>query len=209
MLTKSILLLGPTGAGKSPLGDQIEKNGIKGKKCFHFDFGHELRSIAERDHPPEGFGERDFFFIRDVLEKGLLLDNEYFHIAEKIVRHFLLRNDFREDTVLVLNGLPRHVDQAQDMSGIVSVRSVIVLECTSEEVYRRINRNAGGDRTGRSDDSIDMISRKLEIFEARTAPLLGYYSDRGAAIVRLRITETSEPENSYEAFIAAFAGLSF
>jgi len=209
MLTKSILLLGPTGAGKSPLGDQIEKNGIKGGKCFHFDFGHELRSIAEREHPPEGFGEKDFSFIRDVLEKGLLLDNEHFHIAEKIVRHFLQRNDFREDTVLVLNGLPRHVGQAQDMSGIVSVRSVLVLECTSEEVYKRINRNAGGDRTGRSDDSIDMISRKLEIFKARTAPLIEYYSNRDAAIVKIRTAETSTPENSYEAFIASYAGLPF
>ena len=209
MLTKAILLLGPTGAGKSPLGNQIEKNGIKGKKCYHFDFGHELRSIAERDHAPEGFGGKDFPFIRDVLEKGLLLDNEHFHIAEKIIHHFLRRNDFKEDTILILNGLPRHVGQAQDMSGIVSVRSLVVLECTSEEVHRRINRNAGGDRTDRSDDSIDMISRKLEIFEARTAPLIAYYSQRDADIVTIRSTETSTPENSYEAFIAAYAGLSF
>jgi len=206
MLTKSILLLGPTGAGKSPLGDQIEKNGIKGKKCFHFDFGHELRSIAELELPPYGFQEKDLFFIRDVLEKGLLLENEHFHVAEKIVRYFLRRNEFREDTVLILNGLPRHVGQAQDMSGIVSVRSLVVLECAAEEVHKRINRNAGGDRTGRSDDSIDMISRKLEIFEARTAPLIEYYSKRDADIVKVKTTETSTPESAYSAFLTAFAG---
>ncbi len=55
MLTNSILLLGPTGAGKSPLGNQMEQNGIRGKRCFHFDFGHELRSIAEHNLQPEGF----------------------------------------------------------------------------------------------------------------------------------------------------------
>jgi adenylate kinase family enzyme len=95
------------------------------------------------------------------------------------------------------------------MSGIVSVRSVVVLECTSEEVHKRINRNAGGDRTVRSDDSLDMISRKLDIFDARTAPLIAYYSKRDADIVTIRTTETSTPENSYEAFSAAYAGLPF
>ena len=206
MLTKSILLLGPTGAGKSPLGDQIEKNGIKGKKCFHFDFGHELRSIAELELPPDGFQEKDLFFIRDVLEEGLLLENEHFHVAEKIVLYFLRRNEFREDTVLILNGLPRHVDQAQDMSGIVSVKGLVVLECASDEVHKRINRNAGGDRTGRSDDSIDMVSKKLEIFEARTAPLIEYYSDIGCDILKVRITAASTPENVYHALISAYCG---
>jgi len=209
MLTEAILLLGPTGAGKSPLGDQIEKNGIKGKKCFHFDFGHELRSIAELKLPPDGFQENDLFFIRDVLEKGLLLENEHFHVAEKIVRYFLRRNEFRKDTVLILNGLPRHADQARDMSGIVSVRSLVVLDCSPEEVYRRIEQNTGGDRTNRSDDTVDMISRKLEIFKARTAPLIEYYSNRDADIIKIRITETSTPENSYEAFIASYLGSPF
>lgn len=207
MLTSSILLLGPTGAGKSPLGDQIEKNGIQGKRCFHFDFGHELRSIAELERLPDGFQEKDLSFIRDVLEKGLLLENEHFHVAEKIVRLFLRRNDFREDTLLILNGLPRHVDQARDMSGIVSVRGLVVLDCAPEEVYKRIDQNSGGDRTGRSDDSLDMISRKLDIFRARTAPLIEYYSNRDAAVVKIRITGISTPESAYRALIAAYAGL--
>jgi adenylate kinase len=206
MLTKSILLLGPTGAGKSPLGDQIEKNGIKGERCFHFDFGHELRSIAELELLPDGFQENDLFFIRDVLEKGLLLENEHFHVAEKIVRYFLKRNEFSGSNVLILNGLPRHVDQAGDMSGIVSVKSLVVLDCTPEDVYKRIEQNTGGDRTDRIDDSIDMIGKKLEIFSARTAPLIKYYSKRDADIIKIRITETSTPESSYEALTSAFCG---
>lgn len=31
MKARSILLLGPTGAGKSPLGDQIQEKGMGGK----------------------------------------------------------------------------------------------------------------------------------------------------------------------------------
>jgi adenylate kinase family enzyme len=203
MLTRSILLLGPTGAGKSPLGDQIEKKGLRGKRCFHFDFGNELRGIAGLELPPEGFENKDLSFIRDVLKKGLLLENEHFHIAEKIVHYFMLRNDFREEDVLVLNGLPRHVDQANDMSGTVEIRSLIVLECGPEEVYSRIEKNTGMDRTGRIDDGTDMIRKKIDIFNARTAPLIEHYSNMGCDILRVRITAALTPEGAYDAFIDA------
>ena len=203
MLTRSILLLGPTGAGKSPLGDQIEKKGLRGKRCFHFDFGHELRCIAKLDLPPEGFLEKDLLFIRDVLDKGLLLENEHFHIARKIVHYFIGRNDFRGDALLILNGLPRHTDQAHDMAGIADVRSLVVLDCGPEEVYSRIEKNTGTDRTGRVDDGIAMIRKKLDIFNARTAPLIAHYSNMGCDILKVRITAALTPEGTYEAFVEA------
>jgi len=76
------------------------------------------------------------------------------------------------------------VEQAKDMSGIVSVESLIVLECESKEVYKRIEQNIGRDRTGRIDDSLDMVRRKLEIFKARSVPLINYYANR--AVISLR-----------------------
>lgn len=198
--------MGPTGAGKSPLGNEIEQNGLRGKRCFHFDFGHELRSTAELALPPEGFQEEDLSFIKDVLDKGFLLENEHFHIAEKIVQYFFRRNDVMEEDVLILNGLPRHTDQAKDMSGIVAVTSLVVLTCGPEEIYKRIELNSGRDRTGRADDSLDMIRNKLEIFNARTAPLIEYYSKKGCDILKVRITAASPPEDTYKAFIAGYGG---
>jgi adenylate kinase len=206
MPARAILLLGPTGVGKTPLGNLIEHNGIRGNRCFHFDFGHELRNIAELALPPDGFREDDLSFIREVLDKGLLLENEHFHIAEKIMHHFLRRNDVRDEDILVLNGLPRHTDQAKDMRGIVDVKSVVLLTCGPDEVYKRIELNSGRDRTGRLDDSLDMIRNKLEIFKARTAPLIEYYSTIGAEVLMLSISAASTPEDTYKAFIAESGG---
>jgi len=206
MPRSAILLLGPTGAGKSPLGNQLERNGIRGKRCFHFDFGHELRSIAEYSLPPEGFREEELSFIKDVLDKGLLLENEHFHIAEKIVHYFLRRNDVGEEDILILNGLPRHTDQARDMGGIVDVKHIVLLMCEPEEAYKRIELNSGGDRTGRLDDSLGMIRKKLEIFRARTSPLIEYYLNMDCEILEIGITAVTTPEETYTAFIASCAG---
>ena len=119
-MMQAILLLGPTGAGKSPLGDEIQNKGIAGRRCFHFDFGHELRSIAELDLPPEGFQEKELLFIRDVLEKGLLLENEHFPIAAKIVRRFQARNNFSEGDSLILKrpAEARRAGKGLKLSGI-------------------------------------------------------------------------------------------
>lgn len=176
-----------------------------GERCFHFDFGHELRGIAGLNLPPEGFLEKDLLFIRDVLEKGLLLENEHFHIAEKIIRYFMRRNDFREEDVLILNGLPRHEDQALDMAGIVEVRGLVVLECGPEEVYSRIQKNTGMDRTGRVDDGTAMIRKKIDIFNARTAPLIEHYTNMGCVVLKVRITAALTPEDAYAAFIDAYS----
>ncbi len=204
MKTRAVLLLGPTGAGKTPLGNQIALNGIGGKRCFHFDFGHELRSIAGHSAPPAGFRYEDLSFIKDVLEKGLLLENEHFHIAEKIVQYFLVRNSVGPEDIMVLNGLPRHVDQAKDMGRVADVQSVVLLVCEPEDVYRRIELNSGGDRSGRDDDGLGMVTKKLDIFRSRTAPLIEYYSNLKCEILKLRISAASTPADSYNAFIAEY-----
>ena len=198
------MLLGPTGTGKSPLGGQIEKNGIRGKRCFHFDFGHELRSLAERDSAPNGFREKELSFIRNVLEKGVLLENKHFPLAEKIVHHFLYRNEVSEEHMLILNGLPRHVDQAKNMNRIVAVQRLVVLQCEPGEIYKRIEKNTGRDRDGRTDDQFDMVRKKLETFNLRTAPLVKYYSAAGCKIITVNITATTTPQKAYDAFVAAY-----
>ncbi len=201
-LAKAILLIGPTGAGKTPLGDLMERKGCNGGKCFHFDFGHQLRTVAGCGSTPEGFTLKEHAFIRGVLEEGLLLENEHFYIAEKILRLFLKGRGFGDGCTLVLNGLPRHVGQARDVDRIASVKSLVLLECRPEDVHRRIVSNAGQDRDGRADDGVAMVRKKLEIFDRRTSPLVEHYKRTGSAIFRIGVTESSTAEKVYSDFLA-------
>ena len=197
MSIDAILLIGPTGAGKSPLGDHIERRGLSGRRCLHFDFGHQLRSAALSDRPPEELTEAEHLFIKDVLEKALLLEQQHFPIAQKIVSAFVRSRQYAEGDLMVLNGLPRHIDQAVAMDSIVSVGAVVVLECTAEVVRARIRTDAGGDRSGRDDDETGLIEKKLALFRERTEALIDHYAGRDCRVLRISISEETAAEDAY------------
>lgn len=194
---ESILILGPTGSGKTPLGNHIETFGLNGRRCMHFDFGRALRTLACAPHIPSGFKKEDITFIRDVLRNGALLENETFFLAEKVLLSFLAHKNFCNGDFLILNGLPRHINQATDMAGIAKVKGVIMLECTPHVVLERIQQNTGGDRTDRTDDTVALIRSKLQTFRNRTAPLTQYYANHGIPVHTVTVTASASAEQLY------------
>jgi adenylate kinase family enzyme len=193
----AVLLVGPTGSGKSPLGDFLASRGFLGRRSHHLDFGSELRSIVS------GIGVSSYTrdeqdFILGVLERGLLLENEHFVLAKKIIRLFLERSRFSSGDVLVLNGIPRHEGQAMDVAAIATVRALLVLDCSVESAFQRIRENTGGDRTGRADDEHALIENKLRIYHERTAPVIEHYQTAGSRIYRIAINERTTAGSAYQ-----------
>ncbi|MCY2927814.1 MAG: nucleoside monophosphate kinase, partial [Planctomycetota bacterium] len=174
---QAILLLGPTGSGKTPLGECLASRGLRGRPCRHFDFGEQLRQAAAGGLPSASLSHEEVAFLRDVLERGALLENRHFPLAQKILRAFLER--LPAGGLVVLNGLPRHIDQARDVASILDVGEVVVLHCPAEVVLARIASNAGGDRAGRTDDSRAAVRAELELYAQRTAPLVEHYRAAG------------------------------
>ncbi|WP_457756134.1 nucleoside monophosphate kinase [Thermodesulfatator indicus] len=194
-MLKGILLLGPTGVGKSPLGDLLEKTGLYGHKCLHFDFGRELRTIAKGAYRHDILpSER--IFIKKVLEEGLLLENEHFYLAEKILSAFLKARVYSGREILIMNGLPRHEGQAKALARKISIRLVVRIEASFEEILERIHRNTGGDRKGRDDDYIELIYRKWQIYKDRTRPLIEFYQKNGAKILKFLVGRFTTPQET-------------
>ncbi|MBA3030518.1 MAG: AAA family ATPase [Desulfobacteraceae bacterium] len=187
MKPNAILLIGPTGSGKTPIGDLCQKQGLQKKNCFHFDFGENLRRAAEYGFQEEILSSEEVLFIQKVLQENLLLENETFFIAEKIFRAFAGENEIEEDDLVILNGLPRHIGQADDADRMVNIQTVVVLECTPETVLKRIRLNSGGDRSERKDDSLAEIQNKLKIYDTRTRPLVQYFATRQVPVKPIRV----------------------
>jgi len=191
----AVLLLGPTGSGKTPLGALLEMRGLAGRRCHHFDFGAQLRQINAEPEKDSGLTTRELSVIRRSLQTGTLLRKRDFSIARKILMAFLRARKPGPRDLLILNGLPRHLGQAQALEAVLRVRWVVHLVCTPDTVQRRIQFNIGGDRAGRGDDSLPEITRKLGIFQRQTLPLLDYYVKRGVKTTRLLVGVNTQPRD--------------
>jgi adenylate kinase len=201
-IRSALLLLGPTGAGKTPLGDLIARQGLWGHGWAHFDFGHQMRRIVASSRPSGPITQADVDFLHHVLHSGALLENEQFPLARRIFQSFLDRGSAGPGAWIVLNGLPRHLGQAEALESLVQVRAVAQLDCTPEVVAARIHTNVGGDRTGRNDDHATAVERKLEIYRARTEELLNYYRRRGVPILRVEVTAEMTPRQMLDQLAA-------
>jgi adenylate kinase len=78
----------------------------------------------------------------------------------------------------VLDGFPRTVDQAQaayeTARGLgVAVEVAIFLEVPAAELTRRLLARGRG-----QDDTPEVIEHRLQVFEAKTRPMLDYYAER-------------------------------
>lgn len=195
----AILLIGPTGSGKSPIGNILERDAL----WPHFDFGNSLRSVASGDDD-FGLTTEEIDYVRNLLEKNELLPDEKFNIAEKIITSLLKAHDDAER--IVLNGLPRHESQAQDIAKFIDIDLIVYFKCNPEETTRKVRMRREGksqDHTERTDDTDDQIKRKIEIFNKNTLPLLDYFQNEGILILELEITAKTTEAKLAERIVEA------
>lgn len=200
-----MLLVGPTGVGKTPLGDALAESGVGTRRCLHFDFGANLRRIAAGSNVPDTFDADDLRIVQEALTAGVLLEDESFYIAKKILYAFMKDMAIVDRDLLILNGLPRHVGQARDTDRLVNMNAILSLECTPDIVRARIHRNTGGDRTGRFDDSLVEIRAKLKTFQERTRPLLQYYANKGIPVHHLIVGMETTPAQMLDMAVSALS----
>ncbi len=139
----------------------------------------------------------------------MLLEDDRFPLAERILSHFLDQQCPNGRGEVVLNGLPRHAGQAEAVGRIVHVHTVVSLQCSEEVVLARIGTNVGGDRSERSDDRHDDVRRKLAIFAERTASLVDYYREAGSTVIGLPVTAEMTPESARSALQSLLATARF
>lgn len=202
----SFLLLGPTGAGKTPLGAEIERRGLAGRRAVHLDFGALLRSIPAGPEPPYGLTKAEVDTIHGSLASGALFEDRDLPMIVRIVEGFVVDRAFGAGDLLVLNGLPRHPRQAEGLAGLVAVQAVIVLDADATVIRERMRLDPDGDRSGRSDGSPEAVSRRLADYRRRTLPLADHFRRLGAPVHVLGVTATTTAGEIYGRLVSALAG---
>jgi adenylate kinase family enzyme len=139
--------------------------------------------------------------VRASLATGALFEDKDMPMIVKIVKRFIEAHDLTPDSLLVLNGLPRHRRQAEGLAGIVAVERIIQLEAPAAVIQERIRLDPGGDRAARVDDGLEAVERRLAVFRERTIPLGSYYRERGAVIVKIPVTPSMTAAEAYQTLV--------
>jgi adenylate kinase len=188
-----VVLLGPPGAGK---GTQAKLLREKFEAC-QVSTGDILRK-AVADQSPLGKEASEY------IHRGALVPDS---LIVKLVAERLKEKDCENG--FILDGFPRTIPQAQSLDEILKKRGLALDSVLSVQVPprviverlagRRTCKNCGAlyhqdfdppqkngvcDRCGgelfqRDDDREETISARLKVYETQTAPLIGYYRERG------------------------------
>ncbi|MCC6240546.1 MAG: nucleoside monophosphate kinase [Phycisphaerales bacterium] len=164
MRYKAILLFGAPGSGKGTQGKIIGQ--IPG--FFHSSTGDIFRSLDLRSEMGRVFWE--------YASRGELVPDE---ITIRVWRQYITGmewvNQFHPDSeVIVLDGLPRNVNQARLLTSEIEVVKILYLRAEPNKMIERLRRRAL--KESRFDDANDAVIRKRMLtFERDTRPVLDYY----------------------------------
>ncbi|XP_063681270.1 adenylate kinase isoenzyme 1-like [Bolinopsis microptera] len=85
------------------------------------------------------------------------------------------------DKIILLDGFPREIEQATKFEEkICAATYVLSFECSQEEMTKRLLSRAL--TSGRVDDNIETIKKRLVTFETATAPVLEHYKAAGRLV---------------------------
>jgi adenylate kinase len=160
-----LLLIGPPGAGKGTQAVRIAE---------HFGIPHISSGDLLRRHVADGTSIGRM--VQEKMRRGdLVPDGVVMDVLRKPVEAASRRGGY------VLDGFPRTVEQAQAAYFVAknlgaSVQVALHLAVPREELLRRMLDR--GKQSGRVDDTEEVISHRLDVYEERTLPLLDYYAQR-------------------------------
>jgi adenylate kinase len=174
---RTLLLIGPPGAGKGTLG------GILGQvpRFFFVSMGALLRSV-----PPDTETGRQ---ILEEQKSGNLVPSESVVSVWAEYMHQHIGEDFEPDRdTLVLDGLPRNVEQAEMLEPHASIERVIHLVCSHKEILMRRIRNRWASQERRDDADEAVIQRRFDIYREQTEPVFEYYAQTPLSTIDATLT---------------------
>jgi adenylate kinase len=161
-----IVLLGAPGSGKGTQAARL----VEVLNLPHISTGDLLRSAVASGTE---LGRK----AKVVMDRGQLVSDD---IMLGLIEERLSQEDAKSG--FILDGYPRNIDQAEALDVLLArlqqpVDDALQIDIDVERVVERIARRASEE--GRSDDSADVVRKRMEVYAEQTAPVVDYYGERG------------------------------
>jgi adenylate kinase len=163
-MTMDILLLGPPGAGKGTQGALLSQRlGLP-----KFATGDLLRDAVKQGTP---LGLQ----AKAVMESGKL-------VSDDLILGVVGDEVAKATKGVIFDGVVRTIPQAVGVQTILErldrqMDHVLFFDVKDEELLARIEKRRGVEH--RADDDPAAVAVRLKAYRAQTAPVLGWYQDRG------------------------------
>ncbi|MDI3309837.1 MAG: adenylate kinase [Thermoanaerobacterium sp.] len=214
-----IILLGPPGAGKGTQAESITRD----YKIPHISTGDIFRYNIKNNTE---LGK----LAKQYIDKGLLVPDD---VTNRIVEDRLSKEDCKGG--FLLDGYPRNVPQAEALNRYLGERNlkidhVLNIVVDRDELVKRLSGrrvcpscgatyhiftkppkvegicdNCGEKLIQRTDDNIDSVLKRLEVYEDETKPLVEYYGNLNL----IRNINGNKPVNEVYEEIQALIGDEF
>jgi adenylate kinase len=184
-----LVLVGPPGAGKGTQAQFLAAH----YSIPHIATGDIFRSNLKAG-TPLGIQAKNF------MDRGELVPDS---VTNDMVKARLLQDDLSNG--FLLDGFPRNVLQAEVLRAnlaekLTPLTAVLELSIDNNEIITRLSSrrtckecglpsvnsekcpHCGGDVYQREDDKIEVISRRLEVYQEQTAPIISFYRNEGLLI---------------------------
>lgn len=157
-----IVLLGAPGSGKGTQADAI----VAKYRITHISTGDLLRAEVAAG---TDLGKQ----AKAIMESGGLVSDD---IVLGMIRNRLSQGD--TDKGFMLDGFPRTLAQAEALDDLLGqlgqpLDRVLFFDVDYGEIMQRLLARQ------RADDNEETIRKRLEVYEAQTAPLIDYYKGKG------------------------------
>ena len=182
----NIIFLGPPGAGKGTQAQRI----CAALNIPQISTGDILRR-AIKEQTPTGLKAKSY------IDAGKLVPDE---VIIDIVKDRLAQDDCQNG--YILDGFPRTVPQAEALTHIANIDSVIELAVDDQHLINRLSGRrvclkcgatyhislldgkttcaaCGEELIQRKDDSAETVLARLNVYHEQTAPLVDYYQKKG------------------------------
>ncbi len=162
----NLVLFGPPGSGKGTQSENI----VTTYNLQHISTGDLLRDEVSR-HTPLGTEAKKY------MDQGMLVPDEVVigMISGKI-------DDDPDARGFVFDGFPRTRPQAEALDKLLEFKNtqihlVLALEVPEPELVKRLVGR--GITSGRSDDTEEVIAKRIKEYHSKTQPVANYYNEQG------------------------------